>query len=131
MRIVTNDTSLEARTYSAHEVLRDGGSIYVRAIRADDKERLLDHFRHLSQDSIYYRFFGLKLHDSGGARDAPHMVEQDRSDTAPLMLVEDGERDLGASRPGDDIATDADEALVAANAQRRHQGDVAYEVDLG
>jgi acetate---CoA ligase (ADP-forming) len=57
---VSGDPGLEARNYSAHEVLRDGGSIYIRAIRADDKERLLDHFRHMSQDSIYHRFFGLK-----------------------------------------------------------------------
>jgi acetate---CoA ligase (ADP-forming) len=57
---VSDDTTAEARTYSAHEVLRDGGSIFIRAIRADDKDRLLDHFRHMSQDSIYHRFFGLK-----------------------------------------------------------------------
>ncbi|HVA39639.1 MAG TPA: GNAT family N-acetyltransferase [Candidatus Binataceae bacterium] len=57
---MSDDTRLEARNYSAHEVLRDGGSIYIRAIRADDKDRLLDHFRHMSQDSIYHRFFGLK-----------------------------------------------------------------------
>jgi acetyl coenzyme A synthetase (ADP forming)-like protein len=57
---VSDDTTAQARTYSAHEVLRDGGSIFIRAIRADDKDRLLDHFRHMSQDSIYHRFFGLK-----------------------------------------------------------------------
>ncbi len=57
---MTDNTRLEARNYSAHEVLRDGGSIHIRAIRADDKDRLLDHFRHMSQDSIYHRFFGLK-----------------------------------------------------------------------
>ena len=51
---------MEARSYSANEVLRDGGSIHIRGIRADDKQRLLDHFRHMSQDSIYHRFFGLK-----------------------------------------------------------------------
>jgi acetate---CoA ligase (ADP-forming) len=57
---MSNETTVQARNYSAHEVLRDGGSIHIRAIRADDKERLLDHFRHMSQDSIYHRFFGLK-----------------------------------------------------------------------
>jgi len=57
---MSDDTSLGARNYSVHEVLRDGGSIYIRGIRADDKDRLLDHFRHMSQDSIYHRFFGLK-----------------------------------------------------------------------
>ena len=46
--------------YSAEEILRDGGSIYVRAIRADDRERLLRHFKELSEDSRYHRFFGVK-----------------------------------------------------------------------
>src|SRR6266446_10132891 len=46
--------------YSVHEVLRDGGSIYIRAIRPDDRERLLTHFRSLSAQSKYYRFFGVK-----------------------------------------------------------------------
>jgi acetate---CoA ligase (ADP-forming) len=57
---MSDQTTAKARNYSANEVLRDGGSIHIRAIRADDKERLLDHFRHMSQDSIYHRFFGLK-----------------------------------------------------------------------
>jgi len=46
--------------YSAEEILRDGGSIHVRAIRADDRERLLRHFKELSEDSRYHRFFGVK-----------------------------------------------------------------------
>ena len=46
--------------YSAEEVLRDGGSIHVRAIRPDDRDRLLQHFKSLSQESIYHRFFGIK-----------------------------------------------------------------------
>ena len=46
--------------YSAEEVLRDGGSIHVRAIRPDDRERLLRHFKELSEDSRYHRFFGVK-----------------------------------------------------------------------
>ena len=40
------------------------------------------------------------------------MVEQNRADTAPLMLVEHGEGDFGARRSGGDIAGDADEAFV-------------------
>ncbi len=52
--------SIDAAHYSAEEVLRDGGSIHVRALRPDDRERLLEHFKGLSQQSRYYRFFGLK-----------------------------------------------------------------------
>jgi acetyl coenzyme A synthetase (ADP forming)-like protein len=52
--------STNARTYSATEILKDGGSIQIRAIRPDDKQRLLDHFNRLSQRSVYFRFFGAK-----------------------------------------------------------------------
>lgn len=57
---MTYETITDAAHYSAEEVLRDGGSIHIRAIRPDDRERLLNHFKGLSQQSIYYRFFGLK-----------------------------------------------------------------------
>lgn len=40
--------------------LRDGGLIRIRAIRPDDKQRLLEHFLHLSPASVYQRFFGVK-----------------------------------------------------------------------
>jgi acyl-CoA synthetase (NDP forming)/GNAT superfamily N-acetyltransferase len=46
--------------YTAEEILRDGRSIHVRAIRPDDRERLLRHFKELSADSRYHRFFGVK-----------------------------------------------------------------------
>ena len=50
----------DPRNYEAEEILRDGGSIHIRAIRPDDKSRLVDHFNHLSQRSVYFRFFGAK-----------------------------------------------------------------------
>lgn len=46
--------------FAADRVLRDGGSIHVRAIRPDDKQRLLDHFAQLSGQSVYFRFFRVK-----------------------------------------------------------------------
>ncbi|HVA69185.1 MAG TPA: GNAT family N-acetyltransferase [Candidatus Binataceae bacterium] len=55
-----DDSAAIARDYARHEVSRDGGSIFIRAIRSDDKERLLEHFRHLSAESVYHRFFGIK-----------------------------------------------------------------------
>jgi acetate---CoA ligase (ADP-forming) len=57
---MSHEPITDAAHYSAEEVLRDGGSIHIRAIRPDDRERLLNHFKGLSQQSIYYRFFGLK-----------------------------------------------------------------------
>jgi acetyl coenzyme A synthetase (ADP forming)-like protein len=46
--------------YAADGLLRDGHSIRVRALRPDDKERLLRLFRRQSPESIHYRFFGAK-----------------------------------------------------------------------
>lgn len=51
---------LDARHYDTTVILRDGTSIRVRAIRPDDKQRLLDHFNSLSERSVYFRFFSAK-----------------------------------------------------------------------
>jgi acetate---CoA ligase (ADP-forming) len=50
----------DAANYCAEEILRDGGSIHVRAIRADDGQRLLAHFSGLGEQSNYFRFFGFR-----------------------------------------------------------------------
>ena len=46
-----------ASAYEAVDATRDGERFLVRAIRPDDKERLLDAFRRLSPRSVYLRFF--------------------------------------------------------------------------
>jgi GNAT superfamily N-acetyltransferase len=51
---------VDPRRYSSEALLRDGGSIHIRALRPDDKQRLRAHFQHLSARSIYFRFFGVK-----------------------------------------------------------------------
>jgi GNAT superfamily N-acetyltransferase len=51
---------LEARKYAVEEVLRDRNTIQIRAIRSDDKARLLEHFAGLSAKARYFRFFGCK-----------------------------------------------------------------------
>lgn len=56
----TEDISTDFRTYAAPETLRDGEKILVRAIRPDDKARLLEHFRALSAESIHSRFFSMR-----------------------------------------------------------------------
>ncbi len=50
----------DLREYSADELLRDGGSIHIRAIRPDDKQRLRGHSEGLSARSVYFRFLGPK-----------------------------------------------------------------------
>jgi len=51
---------VDPRRYSSDELLRDGRSIRIRAVRPDDKRRLLAHFKDLSADSRYFRFLGTK-----------------------------------------------------------------------
>src|SRR5690242_5384353 len=41
-------------------VLRDGGSVHVRAIRADDWASFRDHFQRMSDRAVYLRFFAVK-----------------------------------------------------------------------
>jgi acetyl coenzyme A synthetase (ADP forming)-like protein len=92
--IVTDPAS-----YHADEILRDGGSIHIRAIRPEDRPLLLEHFRSLSEQSIYYRFFGIKrsLSDAELAR----LTELDFDQHVGIVatLREDGqERFIGVAR---------------------------------
>jgi GNAT superfamily N-acetyltransferase len=50
----------DPRNYYAQEILRDGTLITIRAIRKDDKERLLQAFRALDREAVYSRFFSPK-----------------------------------------------------------------------
>ncbi len=85
----------------------------------------------LEHPVVVAQHVSLELDNSGRARDAAKMVEQNCADAASLMLVEYGQGDLGARGSGGDIAADPDKTLVGADAQRRHQRDVSDEVDFG
>src|SRR4030095_5554101 len=50
----------ETRHYAMDPLFRDGASIHIRAIRPDDKQRLLALFERLSSRSVYFRFFQTK-----------------------------------------------------------------------
>ncbi|MCK6544523.1 GNAT family N-acetyltransferase [Myxococcota bacterium] len=69
----------DLRQFAADAILRDGGSIHVRAIRPDDKARLLAHFNRLSQRSQYFRFFGAK----------PTLTDQDLVQFTEMDFVHD------------------------------------------
>ncbi len=49
---------MDARFYNANAQLSDVGSVSIRSLRHDDKERLLGLFRRLLRRSIYFRFLG-------------------------------------------------------------------------
>ncbi len=47
-------------TYLAKEALKDGNQVTIRAMRPDDKERLVEAFLHLQPQTIRMRFFYAK-----------------------------------------------------------------------
>lgn len=48
------------KEFSREVVLRNGDTVQIRAIRPDDKQRLLDGFHRLTGKSIYFRFLSDK-----------------------------------------------------------------------
>ena len=51
---------VEARNYSATEVLRDGRTIEIHALRPEDRASLLASVGRTSKQSLYRRFFGFR-----------------------------------------------------------------------
>jgi acetate---CoA ligase (ADP-forming) len=118
---VSNEVVIDPGGYRTEEVLRDGGSIHIRAIRPDDRERLLRHFKSLSEQSIYHRFFGIKrtLSDAELAR----LTQLDFANHVGLVatLRENGdERFIGVARYV--RSTDPTRAEVAFAVLDNHQG---------
>ena len=58
---------------STDVVLRDGGTLQLRPIRPDDSEKLLDLFRRMSEQSLYYRFMSIPRIDLAKATQLTHV----------------------------------------------------------
>ena len=94
----------------ARAVLRDGTAVCVRAIRADDKERLQVAFARLSPRSVYHRFFHPV--NELTSEDLRRLTEIDFHDHVAVVLtvtVESDERLIAIGRyirivPGGDTA---------------------------
>jgi len=66
---------MEARTYAAADILRDGTPVWVRAIQPVDKQRLSEFHSRLSPESVYLRYFEYKPVLS--PRDLAYLTELD------------------------------------------------------
>ena len=116
---------LDARHYESDEVLRDGGLVHVRAIRPDDKQRLLDLFHQLSARSVYFRFFRTK--DWLTDEELRYFTELDFVRNVALVAtlhVDDDERIIAVGcyfglGPTDEPCTRAEMAFTVDDA---HQG---------
>jgi GNAT superfamily N-acetyltransferase len=51
---------IDVRSYSVVETLKNGVTVRIRGVRADDKKRISEAFRNLETESIYKRFFQYK-----------------------------------------------------------------------
>ncbi|MFZ0240497.1 MAG: GNAT family N-acetyltransferase [Desulfobacterales bacterium] len=53
-------TMIEVRHFKKTETLKNGIEATFRAVRPDDRQKIIDAFRNLERESIFMRFFGYK-----------------------------------------------------------------------
>ena len=139
------------RDYATDALLRDGGSVHIRAIRSADRSRLSAFFQTLSAGSVYFRFFQTKTHLTD--KELQYFTELDFTHHVGLVatLWEGGEeRLIGVGRyicpPGDAPARRAEVAFAVADAHQgrglgtlllehladiaRHQGITEFEAEV-
>jgi GNAT superfamily N-acetyltransferase len=107
--------AVDAAQYCADATMLDGTAMRIRAIRPDDKERLHEHFKSMSEQSIYFRFMGIRRDLSPD--DLKQLTELDFKNHVGLAatVIENGhERFIGVGR-----------YLVGVNPQR---AEVAFAV---
>jgi acetyl coenzyme A synthetase (ADP forming)-like protein len=111
----------DAREYLVEAILRDGRSIYIRALRSDDRQCLLDLFNQLSPRSVYFRFFHFKQWLTEA--ELAQFTDLDFDKEAALIAAfREGEREriLGVGRysalPVQDGPRQAEVALAVADA---------------
>jgi GNAT superfamily N-acetyltransferase len=89
----------DAQKYLVEAKMLDGAAIWVRAIRPDDQERLHQHFSRLGEQSVYFRFMGMKRDLTPD--DLKRLTELDFRNHVGLAatVTEDGrERFIGVGR---------------------------------
>jgi len=114
---------MEPRDYAVEETLRDGRKLHIRAIRPDDKQALVDLFRRLSPQTIYYRFHGVKK--SLSPAELVYLTELDFHRQAALVAVleiDGQERIVGVGRYASAPGSPEHRAEVALTVEDAHQG---------
>jgi RimJ/RimL family protein N-acetyltransferase len=76
---------IDAQNYRVDDKLKDGTAVTIRAIRPDDKDRIVEAFKNLESESIYTRFFGHR----GDLSDAELKIvtEVDFENTVALVVT--------------------------------------------
>lgn len=113
---------MSARDYALDELLRDGRSIHIRAIRPDDKARLLEHFQHLSARSVYFRFFNAKRRlDDEELRRFTELDFENGVGLVATLVLDGREQIIGVGRYFV-LAEDRRRAEIAFAVRDDHQG---------
>jgi GNAT superfamily N-acetyltransferase len=114
---------MEPKHYAAVVPLSDVGTIQVRALRPDDRERILDLFNRLTRRTIYFRFHEPK--EQLSQEELTQYTELDFVNRVALVAVvggSDGEKIVGVGRydvlPGTDPLT----ALIVFAVEDVYQG---------
>jgi GNAT superfamily N-acetyltransferase len=129
-------------SYFRIESLKDGRPLIIRALRPDDKNALAEGFSHLSQRSIYNRFFTPKKELTES--ELAYLTELDFvSHVAIGALVKPGEAEIpvGVGRyvvdPSDSAEAeiafaveDAYQGLGAATLLLKHLGEIARQAGI-
>lgn len=130
-----SDAMGDLSCYSAVEHLCDGRALEIRALRPDDRERMLAAIDHTSAQSLYRRFFAAKRHFTD--KEIAFFLNVDFREQVALVATadEDGEQAIvGGARY---VATRPGQAEVAFTVideyQRRGIGAalVRHLVDIG
>lgn len=90
---MTDVGSTDPAKYDQAATLKNGTPVRIRAVRADDKERIGDAFRHLEKESIYTRFFYHKRELSPD--DLRSATEMDFETVVALVVtIQEGNREI-------------------------------------
>jgi RimJ/RimL family protein N-acetyltransferase len=76
---------IDVKTYNVGETLKNGIRVTVRAIRADDKQAILESFKELDADTLYRLFFAPKQDLSD--RELRQLTEVDFDRTVALVIT--------------------------------------------
>lgn len=105
---------IDPATYARDAQARDGTFVHVRAIRPDDRDRLQENFRRLSDETVYRRFLAPRKDLTEAELDEYTRVRADRHVGLVATVWEEGrERIVGVGRYFVDAGSDPPTAEVA------------------
>jgi RimJ/RimL family protein N-acetyltransferase len=90
----------DTQNYEITDKLKDGTVVSIRAIRPDDRDRILEAFKKLERESIYTRFFRFKNHLTEEELKTATEVDFEKTVALVVTIPADGgdETIIGAGR---------------------------------